>query len=181
MIGRSLGGAIALWLAEQKPEAGALVVESAFTSIPDMAAEVYPFLPVRLLVFPEFAHAAPVYLTAAELRRHLTVPIPNEHTERYAEVARELRPGPAVAGGGVRDGGGRVVPAREPHLPLRRGTGAREGGRVVEPGRPGGAAGRAEDGVAVAFEPAGLRRGGDEDEGQSGGDRLGGHDGCSPE
>jgi predicted amidohydrolase len=56
-----------------------------------MAVEGYsPFLPVRLVVFPEFAHAAPVYVTAAELRRHLTVEIPNEHTERYVEVAREL-------------------------------------------------------------------------------------------
>jgi predicted amidohydrolase len=56
-----------------------------------MAVEGYsPFLPVRLLVFPEFAHTAPVFPTAAELRRHLTVPIPNEHTERYAETAREL-------------------------------------------------------------------------------------------
>ncbi|MBI4515586.1 MAG: nitrilase [Deltaproteobacteria bacterium] len=55
------------------------------------AVEGYaPFLPVKLIVFPEFGHAAPVYPTAAELRRHLTVPIPNEHTERYAEVAREL-------------------------------------------------------------------------------------------
>ncbi len=45
---------------------------------------------LKLLVFPEVAHAAPVYPTAAELRRHLTVPIPNEHTERYAELAREL-------------------------------------------------------------------------------------------
>ncbi len=49
-----------------------------------------PFLPVKLLVFPEFAHAAPVYPTAAELCKHLTVPVPNEHTERYAEKAREL-------------------------------------------------------------------------------------------
>lgn len=56
-----------------------------------MAVEGYsPFLPVKLIVFPEFAHAAPIYPTAAQLRRHLTVPIPNEHTERYAEVAREL-------------------------------------------------------------------------------------------
>jgi predicted amidohydrolase len=56
-----------------------------------MTVEGYsPFLPVRLLVFPEFAHAAPVYPTAKELRAHLTVPIPNEHTERYARVAREL-------------------------------------------------------------------------------------------
>jgi len=56
-----------------------------------MAVEGYsPFLPVKLLVFPEFAHAAPVYTTAAELRKHLTVPIPNEHTERYIEIAKEL-------------------------------------------------------------------------------------------
>lgn len=48
-----------------------------------------PFLPVRLVVFPEFAHAAPVYQTAPELRRHLAVPIPNEHTERLVQKARE--------------------------------------------------------------------------------------------
>ncbi len=57
----------------------------------ERAVEGYsPFLPVKLLVFPEFAHAAPAYPTAAELRRHLTVPIPNEHTERYAAAARTL-------------------------------------------------------------------------------------------
>ncbi len=56
-----------------------------------MAVEGYsPFLPVKLVVFPEFAHAAPVYATAAELLQHLTVPIPNEHTEAYTELAREL-------------------------------------------------------------------------------------------
>ena len=43
-----------------------------------------PFLPVRLVVFPEFAHAAPVYATVAELRERLAVPIPNEHTDRLA-------------------------------------------------------------------------------------------------
>ena len=48
-----------------------------------------PFLPVRLVVFPEFAHAAPVFPTVEELRRKLTVPIPNEHTERLTEKARE--------------------------------------------------------------------------------------------
>lgn len=49
-----------------------------------------PFLPVKLIVFPEFAHAAPIYPTVEQLRRHLTLPVPNEHTERYTEVAREL-------------------------------------------------------------------------------------------
>ena len=48
-----------------------------------------PFLPVRLLVFPEFAHAAPVYLTVAALRKKLAIPVPNEHTERYQQKARE--------------------------------------------------------------------------------------------
>jgi predicted amidohydrolase len=48
-----------------------------------------PFFPVRLVVFPEFAHAAPRYLTASELRRHLAVPLPNEHIARYAAKARE--------------------------------------------------------------------------------------------
>ena len=48
-----------------------------------------PFLPVRLIVFPEFAHAAPVYATPQELLDKLAVPVPNEHTERLAGKARE--------------------------------------------------------------------------------------------
>jgi predicted amidohydrolase len=56
----------------------------------DMAVEGYsPFLPVKLLVFPEFAHAAPVYPTAKELHEKLALPIPNEHTARYVEKAKE--------------------------------------------------------------------------------------------
>lgn len=49
-----------------------------------------PFFPVRLVVFPEFAHAAPIYPSARELRDKLAVPIPNEHTDRYAARAKEL-------------------------------------------------------------------------------------------
>jgi predicted amidohydrolase len=48
-----------------------------------------PFLPVRLIVFPEFAHAAPVYPTVEQLLERLAVPIPNEHTERLAAKAKE--------------------------------------------------------------------------------------------
>ena len=56
----------------------------------DQAVQGYsPFLPVKLLVFPEFAHAAPVYPTAAELHAKLAVPIPNEHTDRYVAKAKE--------------------------------------------------------------------------------------------
>ncbi len=49
-----------------------------------------PFLPVRLVVFPEFAHAAPVYATVPELLDKLAVPIPNEHTDRLVAKARQL-------------------------------------------------------------------------------------------
>src|SRR5712691_8118305 len=48
-----------------------------------------PFLPVRLIVFPEFAHAATVFPTVAELLDALTVPIPNEHTDRLHDKARQ--------------------------------------------------------------------------------------------
>src|SRR5207237_7976045 len=48
-----------------------------------------PFLPVRLVVFPEFAHAAPVFPPVAELRAKIAVPIPNDHTERLHAKARE--------------------------------------------------------------------------------------------
>ena len=49
-----------------------------------------PFFDVRLVVFPEFAHAAPIYSTASQLIEHLAVPIPNEHTDRYQKKATDL-------------------------------------------------------------------------------------------
>jgi len=45
-----------------------------------------PFFDVRLLAFPEFAHAAPIHDSVAKLRRHLAVPVPNEHTDLYAAL-----------------------------------------------------------------------------------------------
>ena len=48
-----------------------------------------PFLPVKLVVFPEFAHAAPVFASAAELIEKLAVEIPNEHTDRIWAKAKE--------------------------------------------------------------------------------------------
>lgn len=48
-----------------------------------------PFFDVKLVVFPEFAHAAPVYESAAELLEKLAVPLPNDQTERYVKKARE--------------------------------------------------------------------------------------------
>ena len=48
-----------------------------------------PFHDVKLVVFPEFAHAAPIHPTAAELAETLALPIPNEHTDAYVAKAKE--------------------------------------------------------------------------------------------
>ena len=50
-----------------------------------------PFDDLKLVVFPEFAHAAPIYPSAAELLDKLALPIPNEFTDRYIQVARRHR------------------------------------------------------------------------------------------
>jgi fermentation-respiration switch protein FrsA (DUF1100 family) len=48
VLGESLGGAIACWIAARETP-GALVLASTFTSVPDLGASFYGFLPVRLL------------------------------------------------------------------------------------------------------------------------------------
>src|ERR671938_13952 len=63
--------------------------ERMLSMIDSAVAGAAPFLPVRLVVFPEFAHAAPVFPTVAELIEKLAVRIPNEHTERLEGKARE--------------------------------------------------------------------------------------------
>lgn len=48
LFGRSLGAGVATWLAlRHRP--GALILESPFTSVPDLAARLYWYFPVRLL------------------------------------------------------------------------------------------------------------------------------------
>lgn len=48
IFGRSLGAAVATWLALQHGSRG-LMIESAFTSIEDMGSHHYPWLPIRWL------------------------------------------------------------------------------------------------------------------------------------
>jgi fermentation-respiration switch protein FrsA (DUF1100 family) len=49
IMGRSLGGAVASWLAVQKKPA-ATILESTFTSAADLGADLYPWLPVRSII-----------------------------------------------------------------------------------------------------------------------------------
>ncbi|HWX21894.1 MAG TPA: alpha/beta hydrolase [Candidatus Binatia bacterium] len=48
VFGESLGGGIASELAERE-ETGGLILQSTFTSVPDLGAELFPWLPVRWL------------------------------------------------------------------------------------------------------------------------------------
>ncbi len=48
IFGRSLGGAVATWLAEKHTPTG-LIIESSFTSIADIGNHYYPYLPTSLL------------------------------------------------------------------------------------------------------------------------------------
>src|SRR5436305_9102193 len=63
--------------------------ERMLSMIDSAVAGAAPFLPVRLVVFPEFAQAASFFPTVAELIEKLAVRIPNEHTERLETKARE--------------------------------------------------------------------------------------------
>jgi fermentation-respiration switch protein FrsA (DUF1100 family) len=62
VFGRSLGGAIASWLAQEHTPA-AVIVESTFTSVPDLAAKLYPIYPVRWL--SRFNYNAAEYVARA--------------------------------------------------------------------------------------------------------------------
>lgn len=53
VFGRSLGAAVAAHLAARVAP-GVVILESAFTSVPDMAARLYPWLPVRWLTRIEY-------------------------------------------------------------------------------------------------------------------------------
>jgi fermentation-respiration switch protein FrsA (DUF1100 family) len=91
LFGRSLGAAIAAWLASQyRP--GALIVESTFTSVPDMASELYWWLPARHLA--RFQYATRDYLKAT-MCPVLVVHSPNDeiipfhHAEALYAAAHE--------------------------------------------------------------------------------------------
>lgn len=53
IMGRSLGGSVAAWLAARKDPA-ASVIESTFTSAGDLGADVYPWLPVKWMINYEY-------------------------------------------------------------------------------------------------------------------------------
>ena len=66
LFGRSMGGGPATWLA-QRTAPRAVILESAFTSVPDIAAHHYPFLPARALARIQFDNLSRVDALGAPL------------------------------------------------------------------------------------------------------------------
>ncbi len=89
IFGRSLGGAVAANLATRYA-AGGLILESTFTSVPDLAASLYPFFPVRWLSrFGYHTQQALSSISAPILVAHSPDDevIPFEHGERLFQSA----------------------------------------------------------------------------------------------
>ena len=91
LFGESLGGALAAWLAVRE-QPGLLVLASTFTSIPELASEIYPFLPVRWISRFEY--------NTLEMLRSVICPVfiahspqdeivPFRHGQRLFQVAPE--------------------------------------------------------------------------------------------
>lgn len=101
VFGRSLGAAIAAHIAStNKP--GAVILESAFTSVPDMAARLYPIFPVRLL--SRFNYDTRKMLTTVSspvliIHSPADEIIPYENGELLFEAAREPKKMLIIRGG----------------------------------------------------------------------------------
>jgi fermentation-respiration switch protein FrsA (DUF1100 family) len=91
VFGRSLGGAVASRLARDRTP-GALVLEASFTSVPDVGARMFPFLPVRWLARIDYStldHVREVICPTLVIHSRDDDMIPFEHGRRLFEAARE--------------------------------------------------------------------------------------------
>ena len=105
LFGESLGAAVAVQLASEVP-AKALVLESAFTSIPDMARAIYPFLPVRSLLrtrYDNLAKIAEIGVPLLVLHGNRDEVVPFEQGEKLFEAAPEPKRFYAIPGAGHND------------------------------------------------------------------------------
>jgi len=91
IFGRSLGAAVATMLASEHPPKS-LILESAFTSVPDMAATLFPLLPVRLLLGMQYDNLKRIVKIGCPLlivhSRDDEI-IPFEHGKRLFEAAND--------------------------------------------------------------------------------------------
>jgi fermentation-respiration switch protein FrsA (DUF1100 family) len=101
LVGESLGGGVATWLALKYPPR-ALVLASTFKSVPDLGAQVYPWLPVRWLARIQYDNFSRIGIIDAPVliahSRNDDV-IPFAHGEALFAAARELKAFLPLSGG----------------------------------------------------------------------------------
>lgn len=101
LFGRSLGAAVAAELAA-RVRPGALVLDSAFTSLPELGQELYPWLPVKWLArlrYPTREYLTRVDCPVLVVHSRDDEIIPFHHGERLYAAAREPKHFLAIAGG----------------------------------------------------------------------------------
>lgn len=106
IYGESMGGAVAVELARRRP-AAALIVEDTFTALPDVGAEVYPWLPVRWITRTRYDSLAKV---AALRVPFLVIHSPEDQLVpfRHGQRLFDAHPGPKsfLETSGGHNGGG---------------------------------------------------------------------------
>lgn len=92
LFGESLGSGVATALAAERPDLGALVLDAPFDSVMEVAARLYWYVPVRLLLKDRFDSAARI----ANVRIPVLIGhggqdriIPERHGRRLFQVAQE--------------------------------------------------------------------------------------------
>ena len=101
VFGRSLGGSIAAHLAGRVAAAG-LVIESAFTSYPDIGAKFYPYMPVRPFARFKYntrAHVAKVTCPVLVMHSRDDAFVPYKFGERIFAAAGEPKQFVEILGG----------------------------------------------------------------------------------
>ncbi|TYP92566.1 hypothetical protein LX73_1928 [Fodinibius salinus] len=93
IMGRSLGGSIAAWLAARQDPA-AVIMESTFTSAADLGADLYPWLPVRWMLkydYNTLAHIReidePIFMAHSKDDQI----VPYHHGQQLFEIVQESK------------------------------------------------------------------------------------------
>lgn len=101
VFGESLGGGVATWLAAKYPPRG-LILASTFTSVPDLGAAVYPWLPVRWLAridYNNLDHIGKITVPVLIAHSRNDEIIPIAHGEALFAAAREPKQFLTLSGG----------------------------------------------------------------------------------
>ncbi|MDV3134006.1 alpha/beta hydrolase [Mycobacterium sp. 29Ha] len=104
-FGESLGGAVAVGLTVERPPA-ALILRSPFTSLPDVGAMHYPWLPVRRLLmdrYPSIDRIGSVHVPVMVIAGDRDDIVPEALSRRLYDAANEPKRYVLVPGGGHND------------------------------------------------------------------------------